>query len=70
MVKMFGIFISHKDNSQVLCISTVNLEIFTRIYFWDSLKRHICDVINSLQGHDLNISVNDRVISLGFYFQK
>ena len=36
---------------------TVNPEIFARILF----KRRICDVKNSL-GHDLPISVEDRVI--------
>ena len=29
----------------------------------NSVKRHICDVKNSQLGHDLPISVNDRVIS-------
>ena len=33
------------------------------IIFAKSVKRHICDVKNSLQGHDLPISVNDRMIS-------
>ena len=31
--------------------------------FANSFKRHICDVKNSRLGHDLPISVNDRVIS-------
>ena len=33
------------------------------IIFANSVKRHIRDVENSLLGHDLPISVNDRVIS-------
>ena len=33
------------------------------IIFANSVKRHIRDVENSLQEHDLPISVNDRVIS-------
>ena len=38
-----------------------------------ALKRHICDVKNSRQRHDLPLSVNDRVISIfheGFIFTK
>ena len=31
--------------------------------FANSVKRHICGVKNSRQGHNLSISVNDRVIS-------
>ena len=31
--------------------------------FANSIKMHICDVNNSRLGHDLSISVNDRVIS-------
>ena len=31
--------------------------------FSNSVKRHICHVKNLLLGHDLPISVNDRVIS-------
>ena len=30
----------------------------------NSVKRHICDAKNSRLGHDLHISVNDRVISV------
>ena len=37
---------------------TVNQEIFAR-----SVKRYICGVKNLRLGHDLPISVNDRVIS-------
>ena len=39
----------------------------------NSAKRHICDVKNSPPGHDLPISVNNRVISpfhKGFYFHE
>ena len=39
-------------------MGTVNPEIFA-----NSAKRHICDVKNLGTGHDLHISVNDRVIS-------
>ena len=35
--------------------------------FANSVKRHIIHVKNSQLGHDLSTSVNDRVISLGFY---
>ena len=46
-------------------LSTVNLEIFARILFSaKSVKRHICDVKISRLGHNLPISVNDRVIWL------
>ena len=38
---------------------TVNPKIFAR----NSVKRHICDVKNLQLGHDLNISVNDILIS-------
>ena len=31
--------------------------------FVNSIKRHICDIKNSRLGHDLPISVNDRMIS-------
>ena len=31
--------------------------------FTNSVKRHICDAKNSRLGHDLPVSVNDRVIS-------
>ena len=47
-------------------VNTVSKEIFGRILFSLTvlkLKRHICSVKNSLLGHDLPISVNDRVIS-------
>ena len=40
-------------------ISYVNPEIFSII----SVKRHVCDAKNSRLGHDLHISVNNRVIS-------
>ena len=43
--------VEYKDN--------VNSEIFTRI----SIKRHVCDIQNPRPGHDLHISVNNRVIS-------
>ena len=33
------------------------------LIFTNSIKRHICDVKNWRPGHDLPISVNDRVIS-------
>ena len=53
---------------------TVNLEFFARILFSQkSIKRHICDVIKSRLGHDIPISVNDRVIlplQDGFNFTK
>ena len=54
--------------------STVNSEIFVRIFiFLNSVKRHICDVKYSQQGHELHISVIDRMIlpfSEGFMFAK
>ena len=54
--------------------STVNLEIFVRIFiFLNSVKRHICNVKYSQQGHELHISVIDRMIlpfSKGFMFVK
>ena len=34
-----------------------------KIIFPNSVKRHICDVKNSRLGHDLAISINNRVIS-------
>ena len=39
---------------------TVHSEIFRENFiFWNSVKRHICDVKNLRLGHDLpNISVN------------
>ena len=41
----------------------VNPEIFARDFiFANSVKRHICDVKNLRLGHDLPISVNERVI--------
>ena len=44
---------------------TVNLEIFMRILFSGiAVKGHICDAKNLRQGHDLAISVDNRVISL------
>ena len=46
-----------------LPVHTVNPEIFARILFSRIALRHIWDVKNSRQGHDLPISVNDRVIS-------
>ena len=33
-----------------------------RILFWRIALRHICDIKNSQLGHDLPISVNDRII--------
>ena len=40
------------------------IEIFCENFiFANSIKRHICDVKNSRLGHDLLISVKDRVIS-------
>ena len=42
---------------------TANLEIFARIFFANSVKRHICNVKKLRLGHDLLISVNDRVNS-------
>ena len=41
-----------------LSIDIVNPEIFAK-----SVKRHICEVNYSRLGHDVLISVNDRVIS-------
>ena len=41
--------------------------------FANNVKRHICEVKNSRLGHNLTISVNDRVISPlheGFIFKK
>ena len=41
--------------------------------FMNHIKRHFCDVKNSRLGHDLPISVKDRVISLfreNFVFTK
>ena len=57
-----------------ITVHTVNLEIFCENFIsGNSVKRHICDVKNSRLGHDLHISVNDRVISPfreGFIFMK
>ena len=44
----------------VYCKSRIFCENFV---FANSIKRHICDAKNSRLGHDLPISVNDRVIS-------
>ena len=41
---------------------TVNSEIFARILFSRKVLSHICDLKNLRLGHDLPISVNDRVI--------
>ena len=50
-------------------LDAVNSEIFARILLSRmAFKRHICDVRNSRQRHNLPISVNDRVI--GFYFHE
>ena len=41
--------------------------------FENSVKKHICDVKNSRPGHDIPLSVNDRVISpfrKGYIFTK
>ena len=38
--------------------------------FANSVKRDICDIKNSRLRHDLPISVNDEVISRGFYFHE
>ena len=45
-------------SDECLYICTVNSEISSK-----SVKRHICHVKNSRQGHDLLTTVNDRVIS-------
>ena len=53
-------------------LNTVNSEIFARIFFANSVKRHICDVkIGTMAG--LTLSVNDRVVSpfyVDFIFTK
>ena len=38
--------------------------------FANSIKSHICQVKISRLGHDSPISLNDRVISRGFYFHE
>ena len=38
--------------------------------FANCIKRHSCDVKNLPLGHDLPSSVNDKMISRGFYFQE
>ena len=38
--------------------------------FTKSVKRYICDIQNTRQGHDLPISVIDSAISLGFDFHE
>ena len=57
-----------------VCTSTVNFKIFVRnCIFANSVKRHICDAKISQLGHDLPISVNDRMGSpffKGFLFTK
>ena len=57
-----------------LVFCAVNPEILAIIFiFANSLKRHICDVKSSQLGHDIPISVNNRVIlpfSKGFIFMK
>ena len=47
----------------MMTMLTANLEIFARIFFANSVKRHICNVKKLRLGHDLLISVNDRVNS-------
>ena len=47
-----------------LMLTSVNSEMFARIFIVpNNLKRHICDVKNSRQEHDLPTSVNGRMIS-------
>ena len=57
-----------------MCCGSYCIEFSRKIYckfgnfrenliFAKSVKRHICDVKKSQTGHDLPISVNDRVIS-------
>ena len=56
-----------------ICFKTrriVNLNNFTKNFiFANSVKRHICHV-KKWHGYDLPISVDNRVISQGFYFQE
>ena len=54
----FQALFSWKIKKRIIKCVTVNSEIFA-----NSVKRHICGVKKSLLGHDLPISVNDRVIS-------
>ena len=49
---------------------TVNSEIFARTLFSPISLNYICDVNKSRLEHDLPVSVNNRVISRGFYFHK
>ena len=46
-----------------IVLNTVNFGNFRENFiFTNSVKRHICHVKNSRQGHDLHTTVNDRVI--------
>ena len=47
----------------LVMLNTVNSEIFARLIFAISAKRHICEIKILPLGHDLPISVKDRVIS-------
>ena len=52
-------------------VVTVNPENFAIILFFaNSVKIHICTTKKSRLGHDLPISVNDRLILEGFYFHE
>ena len=68
-------------HSQAVSRPPLQLIMKTNIYFKfgnfrenfivaKSVKRHICNLKNLLLGPDLPTSVNDRVISWGFYFHE
>ena len=52
-----------KFQIHLLLSTTVNLEIFARISFLQIALKDILATLNTLLGHDLSISVTDRVIA-------
>ena len=50
--------------------TSVNSEIFARIFFAKSVRRHICDIKNSLLEHDISKHWADFAISRGFLFSR
>ena len=57
--------LAHGINSKISCAGPLycKSESFRENFiFVNSIKRHICDIKNLRLGHDLPISVNDRVI--------
>ena len=82
---LFCLFLSGHLRQVLLTIKQASLPIHNLLEvlqiqkFWEnfifenSIKRHICNIKNSRLGHDIPISVNDRVIlpfHEGFNFKK